>query len=122
MTTLTIAEISAGLSIGHALKAFFEVNNANAKIKRLSDIVHKQPVKPFPVNINTRLKAYSALFGLYVVLSAVSFFVIRWLNPSLRIAIWTAIVALLLSEVIYVLGLDRYHVVVGRVTKFLEKE
>lgn len=122
MTTLTIAEIAAGLSIGHALKAFIEVNNANTKVKRLSDVVHKRPIKPYPVNINTRFKAYTSLFGFYALLSLVAFFVLRWFNPSLRATIWTAAVALLVSELVYLVGLDRYHVNIGKVTKFLQKK
>ena len=122
MTTLTIAQISAGLSIGHALKAFIEVNNANTKVKRLADIAHKRPVKPFPVNIDTRLKAYTSLFGLYAALSLVAFGVVRWLNPAIGVTIWTAAIALLISEVVYVVGLDSYHVKIGKVTKFLEKK
>ncbi|HEY1646003.1 MAG TPA: hypothetical protein VGF75_06620 [Candidatus Saccharimonadales bacterium] len=122
MTTLTIAEISAGLAIGHTLKAFIEVNNANTKVKRLSEIVHNRSVKPYPVNINTRLKAYSSLFGFYVVLSVISFFVLRWLNPTLRTTIWIAAAALLIGEVVYLVGLDKYHVNIGKLTKFLTKK
>lgn len=122
MTTLTIAEFSAALAIGHLIDSFIEVKNVKSKVTRLSDIVHKRTVKPFPVNINTRLKAYTSLFGLYAVLSAVAYFLLRWMNLSLRTTIWIAIVAIVLSQVVYVVGLDRYHVSIAKVTRLLEKK
>ncbi len=122
MTTLTIAEISAGLSIGHTLKAFIEVNNVNSKIKRLTDIVHQIAVKKFPANINSRLKAYPSLFGLYLVLSIVSYGVIRWINPTLRHTLYITVVAIIIGEIVYVTGLDRYHINIQKATKFLEKK
>ncbi|HVC35958.1 MAG TPA: hypothetical protein VNE40_00725 [Candidatus Dormibacteraeota bacterium] len=120
MTTLTIAEAVAAISLAHVLHLTMDVQNVRSKVKRLADVIAHVPVKPFPININTRTKAYSAgLLGL-AILFGISFLVIRWLNPSIASLLVLSTVLLVVGELINLVGLDNYHVRIARITRQFE--
>lgn len=117
-----LTELAAAVVLAHYLHAFGEMTNVRAKLKRLSDAIAGRPLKPYPININTRLKALGLGSAMYVVLVVVSLIVISAVGFSESFLLRMIVALILVTEVITLIGYDQYHVDIQKlIHKFSKK-
>lgn len=121
MELQTVANILVATSIAHALHSLMEPINIRSKVLRLVSHMDKKPVKEMPVNIDTRLKALSAGYGLFLIVFIVANFIVSAIDPALSTAMWIAIWLIVIVEIINTIIIDKYHVDIEHVTKRFKK-
>jgi hypothetical protein len=118
----TLLEIVAALSVAHSLHGFAETGNVRRKIDRLTDAVNGMVLKPYPVNINTRAKAYAAGVIMPVVLAAIAYGVLRVLSLTTTGLLVVALAALVITELVTTVSLDKYHVIIQKLINKFDKK
>ncbi len=121
MTTQTLLQIVAALAIAHLIHALVELGNVGAKLRRLASAVAGKDLPTYPVNIDTRLKAYTIGLIAPAVFFLIVYFVISVLGTTVESAAWLSVIALLVIEVVNVVGYDRYHIGIEKLIKKFSK-
>lgn len=121
MNTQTLLQIVAALAVAHAVRSAIEFTSITAKLQRLKSAVDGKDLPAYPVNINTRPKAYGLGIVMLAVLFLVAYFIVSVLGLDIEMSAWIAIVALLAIEVLNVVGFDRYHSTLEKLINKLAK-
>lgn len=114
-----LAIFVAALSAAHAMHLFGEAANVRAKLKRLSDAISNKKLKPYPMNIDTRTKAYGLGFGMPAVITAIFYGLFYWWSPSMNVLLTLALVLIVVSEINTTITLDKYHISIEQLIKKL---
>jgi hypothetical protein len=119
MTFLTSMDIVTSLAVMHSLHVILETQSVNAKVDRLIDIVHKKAIKPYPYDVDTRVKAYTAGLVISTVFFGLAFGIVRWFNPDSQALMIVTGGLLVVSELVNLMRLDQYHIKIELVMRGL---
>lgn len=117
-----LAEFVAALSIAHTFHAFGETFNVRTKLQRAVDAMNGKALKPYPINIDTRAKAYGLGLGLFIVVAAIAYGILTLTAPSVTTLLWIAAVLTVVVEVYNLVALDKYHISIQSVIDKLSKK
>lgn len=107
-----LANVTAALAVAHLIHAFAETINVRSKLQRLIDAKNNRETKPYPVNINTRSKAYAAGLIAFLLPAAIAYGAIAALSPSIETLLWISLIAIVIVELYNLVALDKYHVAI----------
>lgn len=110
--------ITAAIVTGTSLHSVMEPANVNTKLTRLKKAIKTGKISELKMQgIDTRPKAYGLGLLAIAVPSAIAYLIIQAINPSVEAAIqYTAAVALF-GEALLIVGLDKYHVAIEKLTQ-----
>ena len=117
-----LAEFVAALAIAHTLHAFAETANVRTKLQRAVDAMNKKALKPYPINIDTRAKAYGLGLGLFIIIGAIAYGILTLVALSLTTLLWIAAVLIVVVELYNLVALDKYHISIQSVIDHLSKK
>jgi hypothetical protein len=117
-----LAEFVAAVTIAHAFHAFGETANVRTKLQRAVDAMNKKALKPYPINIDTRAKAYGLGLGLFVIISAIAYGILMLVAPSITTLLWITAVLIVIVELYNLVALDKYHISIQSVIDHLSKK
>lgn len=113
----------AAVATGTALHAIMEPGNVIYKLSRLEKAIKTGKIEDPPMKgIDTRTKAYSLTVISTLVLSGVSYFVINLINPSEDTALNYSVAVMLVGALIMGVRIDKYHVLIEKVTQAQKKK
>ncbi|MBI5357725.1 hypothetical protein HZB74_02665 [Candidatus Saccharibacteria bacterium] len=115
-------QILTAIIISHSFHTFGEAANVNAKIKRLVDAKNDKNLKPYPMNINTRAKAYSLGISVFVVVALISYALINVISPSSETLLAISIGLLLFIELYSLVAFDKYHIAIQPIINYFDKD
>jgi len=105
-----LAELVAAVTIAHTVHALAEVTNVRTKLQRVIDAKAGKTLKPYPIDINTRAKAYGIGLSLPIFITLVAYGVLAWLSPSVGTLLWMTVILLAIVELFSMVSLDKYHI------------
>lgn len=117
----TIAHLIAGLALAELVHNYFEIWGILQKTdwhrKSLRNIGHK----PWPVNIDSKIKVFSLHLSMLVIPTALAMIALSYLNISASSAMLVAITLLLLNYAMMVVKVDRWHTKIDKMIKRAKK-
>lgn len=114
-------QILTAVIVAHSFHVFGEAANVNAKIKRLVDAKNDKNLKPYPMNIDTRAKAYSLGVSVFVIVALISFGLIKVISPSSESLLAISIGLLVLIELYSLVAFDKYHIAIQPIINYFDK-
>ncbi len=105
-----LSYLVASLAVAHSLHMIVESTSVRTKLQRLSDSIAKVPLKPYPININTRLKSYSISIVGMLALTGVSYAILHAIAPPTETLLWIAFYSIVIGDIVVAYLLDKFHV------------
>ena len=117
MDLQTMTNVLVAMTTAHAMHSVLEPWGIHSKVTRLDAYIQGKPVKESPVKVNTRSKALSAGYGLFVVAFLFSYFVTTLMKIEATTAITISVGLIVFIELVNTFTIDSYHVRIEKITK-----
>jgi len=117
----TLINMALALATNELLHNIMEVSSIRNKVARLQAYVDKKEYKEMPMNIDTRPKAYAISAVAFVVLVGILFGVYSIFNINADTAIKIIIGLLVVTYIVTVVTVDKYHIEIEKVTRLFKK-
>ena len=108
LTNLLLAVV-----IATSLHAAMEPFNIRNKVRRLNDALFGTNTARKTGPIDSTLKALGFIVVMLAVATGVAYVLLGFIDPTAETAVWTAVVLLLVVEVVNTLHIDKYHQEMG---------
>ena len=115
--------LAAAVATATAVHGAMEPRNVNDKLARLGQAIKTGKVrKPMIEGIDTRAKSYAIGVFMLGFMTAISYAIINWADPTLEAAMQYTVGVLLVGELVLIAGLDAYHVAIEKLTQAQAKK
>jgi len=105
-----------------SLHRLSEPGNINYKLERLEKATKTGEIETPPLKgINTRAKAYGLSFAIVGITTLITYFLAGLFDPALKPTAIYCSVVLLLSDIVSMISIDKYHLNIEKLTKRLKK-
>ncbi len=116
-----LLELAAALTLGHSLHVLIEIWAASGKLKRVETVLDGGLFRPYRLNIDTRAKVYLLHMSIFLTLSLGCYALVWALALSSEALTMIIIIAIILSELVYIDRFDRHHSLMGRIIRTFGK-
>lgn len=119
---MNLVQLLLAFIFAHAFHSLAESSNVLAKIARLSDAIAKRTLRPYPMNINTRAKAYALAAVIVLVTTGIAYSLLHLVDLTDTSMLATALSLLIVVEVFNTIKFDRYHIAIEKLIKKYAKK